>query len=242
MNAAAKAMGLPQPTLARIADGRVTNPRARALERIASYFDVSTDWLLSGRGRGPREDPRECRPFAELTGWRRALQELELSSEARRVYDDLPGATSGAALWLSQADEEPDVEAVFRESYAASRAAMALELRAWTTLLGELVARFGRERMRTALERHVSRAKLGFSTVGSVLINTGAIAAKDFADVDRRIHDLETAIAEPKDEVAASGFVPAASAAYHDLAGMADLTKAIGDRVSHRRARQKRAR
>lgn len=58
VNAASAATGLPQSTLARIADGRVQSPRADALLALATYYRTNVDWLLCGLGAAPPVPPR----------------------------------------------------------------------------------------------------------------------------------------------------------------------------------------
>ena len=50
VNAAARDSGVPQRTLARIVDGSVVNPRADVLRSLATFYGVTLDWLVQGRG------------------------------------------------------------------------------------------------------------------------------------------------------------------------------------------------
>lgn len=71
-NAAAAAIGIPQPTLFKILAGRSENPRASTLQAIATHFDTSVEWLLSGRGTPPvfadegGDSPQTCATLARI--------------------------------------------------------------------------------------------------------------------------------------------------------------------------------
>lgn len=53
VNAAAKAIGIPQQTLDRIVRGQHRAPRVETLQQIADFYDTTVDWLLNGRGAAP---------------------------------------------------------------------------------------------------------------------------------------------------------------------------------------------
>jgi transcriptional regulator with XRE-family HTH domain len=53
VNAAARAIGVPQPTLSRMASGDVLNPRHGALSKVAAYYGTTLDYLLRGVGDPP---------------------------------------------------------------------------------------------------------------------------------------------------------------------------------------------
>lgn len=69
-NAAAKEIGIPQPTLNRITSGQRTLPHTSTLLKIAETFGASLDWLVNGTGRGPR--CLDLPPRRRTTTWPRA--------------------------------------------------------------------------------------------------------------------------------------------------------------------------
>jgi len=93
VNAAAKAMGVPQPTLAQLVSGEVTNPRIDTIRRIAQHFRASEAWLISGAGDAPivltRNYPRAA---AALLDWDALFDALVLAPADTAVLVDLPRA------------------------------------------------------------------------------------------------------------------------------------------------------
>lgn len=66
VNAAAKECGVPQRSLARIANGQAPHPRADVVLQLATYYDTTADWLL--RGVGERPNPlRRVRASVNVT-------------------------------------------------------------------------------------------------------------------------------------------------------------------------------
>jgi transcriptional regulator with XRE-family HTH domain len=60
VNDAAKALGVAQPTIGRILKGEVTQPRLQLIQRMATLYGASLDWLLVGTGDPPvtsKEEP-----------------------------------------------------------------------------------------------------------------------------------------------------------------------------------------
>jgi transcriptional regulator with XRE-family HTH domain len=53
VNDAAKALGVAQPTIGRILKGEVTQPRVQLIQRMATLYGASLDWLLAGTGDPP---------------------------------------------------------------------------------------------------------------------------------------------------------------------------------------------
>src|SRR4051794_33478520 len=84
VNSAAKAMGIPQRTLAAIVSGEIKNPRAELVTRVAQFHQVTTDWLLTGKGEGPEQrDP--FRGIEEVLKWDDLVLRLKLPEEAHRA-------------------------------------------------------------------------------------------------------------------------------------------------------------
>jgi hypothetical protein len=79
-------------TLAAIVSGQVKHPRADLVERIAKKKDVSVDWLLTGKGKGP-EDRTEFdpdMPWAELLEWAALVDSLAEPGPVRDALFRLP--------------------------------------------------------------------------------------------------------------------------------------------------------
>ena len=62
VNAAARDTGVPQPTLYGIVTGSVVNPRVDSIQKIAAFYQVGVDWLLTGRRRRRAGSTRLTRP------------------------------------------------------------------------------------------------------------------------------------------------------------------------------------
>jgi transcriptional regulator with XRE-family HTH domain len=108
VNAAARDTGIPQRTLARIADGTVENPRADALQRLATFYKASLEWLLSGQGEGPQHplgpDTREGNEMAlrEILRVNMLQKRLKLSRNAAGAITVFPSAVAAAAMSLHE--------------------------------------------------------------------------------------------------------------------------------------------
>ncbi len=50
VNAAAKDIGMPQSSLAKILSGDVESPRGKTLQQIAGFYHCSIGWLMAGEG------------------------------------------------------------------------------------------------------------------------------------------------------------------------------------------------
>jgi transcriptional regulator with XRE-family HTH domain len=138
VNAAAKAIGIPQRTLARIVTGEMPNPRAEVLRRIAAFYDVSVDWLLTGKGKGPGEwttRPLDRITYSPKAGWHAAVRQLALDPDLENKVLRLPRmmdvAVSVMALGAPQA------------LVPAAGEAIRWELEAWTTLVRALIQHLG---------------------------------------------------------------------------------------------------
>src|SRR5437899_2974383 len=79
VNAAAKALGIPQSSLAKIVSGAVKNPRVQTLQIIVNHFGGTLDWLATGEGQAPpllQESPWNVVPQAEYLRWRSLVDQL----------------------------------------------------------------------------------------------------------------------------------------------------------------------
>lgn len=157
VNAAAKEIGIPQSTLARIADGRVENPRANALNQIAFYYRVSLDWLVSGRGEGPgmlRED-------VEILPWLNVTDSLDLPYLIDVYVRKLPFSIIAAfnALVLGG-----DIESSINWQYPPAVSELwSNEQRLWTAFLQSWISLAGRDKVRKSLIENALLVRARFS-------------------------------------------------------------------------------
>lgn len=156
VNAAAKDLGIAQATLARIVaadpERRVENPRRDALEKIAKFYNVSADWLLSGEGRGPApQSPYNVLPQAEVYRWIQFVDRLGVTGPGREALASLPYGVVNAIHNLPFR-EDGKTESGLRIR-AAYRDAIALELRAWLKYFAAAIDGWGTERVREHLSK-----------------------------------------------------------------------------------------
>lgn len=100
VNAAAKDAAVPQRTLARLVSGEVESPRADVLQKLASYYGASLEWLMTGDGDGPRMDESSKGEFLRHSlRLRSALRELPIPSV---TYENLVLASQTMTeAWLA---------------------------------------------------------------------------------------------------------------------------------------------
>jgi transcriptional regulator with XRE-family HTH domain len=170
---AAADIGIPQPTLARLAAGKVKNPRLDALQALTAYYGVSADWLLEGRGEGPRARVGPGGITPEWKEWEALLRGLEPSQEAFEAALFLPFAAYRAWFLLTRDDTV---------SPPKNRVRMGLrdlvrEISVWTASFRAIIDEFGRDHLRAALERHVDDARLGFCGFALDLHENGDLPA-----------------------------------------------------------------
>jgi transcriptional regulator with XRE-family HTH domain len=114
--AAAKRTGITQPSLLRIATGKVKNPRATMLQQLADAFDVGIEWLLRGTGRGPETSKFD---FPEVEEWKEIVRGLELRPETEAAVLDLPMLIYDVAgLWVQQRVTDAPTRPTFGDIYA----------------------------------------------------------------------------------------------------------------------------
>lgn len=178
VNRAAKAWGVPQPTLYRYVTGITEAPNARTLQRIAKFYDTTVEWLLDGVGSGPLES---AYLIAELRAWETLVKTLHLSAAIEPIVVALPERISAAHRvlcdwglfnWRGKKVSEKRMEPALRAKWLAG----ALELDAWTVLLRGLITSYGRLAVRNKLESDVDRIRLGFQPFVMFARDTGRLA------------------------------------------------------------------
>lgn len=160
VNRAAKALGIPQPTLQRIGSGKTPNPRVKLLQQIASGCNVSTDWLLTGKGEGPpSQDEKGRYPSGSLLRWDRVVDSLGLSYEARwYLFGAALGADGLGTILVYRSSGATD-EAIVDAAWTSSELCM----EAWADLVEVAVAQLGAEVVRRELEANAITSAAGFT-------------------------------------------------------------------------------
>lgn len=155
VNAAAKFVGIPQPTLRRIVVGLVQEPRASIVRRIAQAYNVSADWLLSGTGKGPTRLADQFDPGAVLAS-------LRLLREVVRSLDLPTGIQSDVMSWAMM---PLGVDVALSASVAVQKevtlTASAKLAEAWAGYFTELSGILGADRLRDALTANHSLLHAG---------------------------------------------------------------------------------
>jgi transcriptional regulator with XRE-family HTH domain len=160
VNRAASALGLPQQTLSRIVTGETPNPRRQALETLARATGASLDWLLLGTGPEPSSLDSSGRPrLGSTIQWARLLGELGIEGSLREVLEDLPFTVFFAVLVVN-----PDADPHAPADYVRNAVEKCAD--AWIRLLEGVVAEWGAERVRAALQGDETLAALGFTPFG----------------------------------------------------------------------------
>lgn len=188
---AAKDIGIPQRTLARIVDGSTPNPRIDVLSRIAKRYQRPVEWLLSGRGAGHAPGEREGDEYgAAGLRWQATRESLDLPNDSITALflHALPHATLAAEKVLDVAgfaremavypyrrradgslvaiEKEKDPKGA--EAFAAHmhylEQAKVLGMRSWTAFLQALIVRFGTDGTRQLLVRHLPELRSRFAT------------------------------------------------------------------------------
>ena len=158
---AAKDLGVTQPTIARLISGVVSQPRAGLIRRIAEYYRVSVDWLLTGQGSGPQTDSRGV--GRDLNGprlrWEGLLDRLTLPPDVREPLSFLPEAPVRAVITIA-ADKKPfRSEAVARATSEAAR----MQSESWYLLFSHLADYLGVEEFRNRLSKFRAIIPFAFS-------------------------------------------------------------------------------
>jgi transcriptional regulator with XRE-family HTH domain len=159
VNDAARALDIPQRTLADIASGAVETPRGEALTKIAAKFNVTLDWLLTGEGPEPdfiapmmRDTMPEFRQLGATLG------RMRLSRQLEQALYELPWSPVWAFRLVVQ---ERHAERGFPATEAAITAA-ALHARSWSELIGSMIDELGPDAVAKELERNYDAVRMGF--------------------------------------------------------------------------------
>lgn len=97
-----KDTGVTQTSLSNWKAGRST-PTTKTLQRIADYFGVTVDYLMTGK-----EEPKEKAP--ELT----AKDERDIAKDLDRIIEKLTAGESGPACYNGE-DLDPEAAALFKD-------------------------------------------------------------------------------------------------------------------------------
>jgi hypothetical protein len=165
---AAARLRMPHTTLAAIIHGEIPNPNAKFVTDFAAFHDISTDWLLTGKGRGPWWNGLQ-----EVLEWDFLVIGLELHTthpQLHRDLIDLPLATTSAARVFDvarfggESRPHPDAKGARLEIAwtAGFFQASQLELSAWITFFTEWLEHAGKDGVRTALIRHAADVRKRF--------------------------------------------------------------------------------
>lgn len=166
---AAKEMGLEQRTLAAIIQGQTKNPSADSVQKIAAYFGVPMEWLLTGEGQSPiEEDPFGQR--AEVIQWYDLVLSLKLPEPANRILGRLPDiiadATNALKIPVTNRRQERPIPghaiAKWSEPPAKMLEAYMLQHLSWTRWLEDWIEAEGREKVRRAIIRHAPKFQARF--------------------------------------------------------------------------------
>ena len=84
-NGVAKELGLSSGTVTFWKNGKI--PKSDTLQKIADYFNVTVDYLLTGKEKAPSTEVEEADELNEL------LQELKTRPEMRMLFSLAKGAT-----------------------------------------------------------------------------------------------------------------------------------------------------
>jgi hypothetical protein len=176
---AARTWKVAQPTLQRLVTGKVKEPRADLLQRIAKYHGTTIEWLLEGVGPDPySEHPYpivERRQFEDVVGG------LVLEPDVRKALLALPSQIFATYSTLNQwgmFDEGRVPQPV--KTQAAARHAMwraqALELSMWAEFLYALWTTYGTDRLSAKLNSELDRIRLGFQPFAMSLLQDPTVA------------------------------------------------------------------
>lgn len=181
VNAASRDCGIPQRTLARITKGAL--PRSDVIARIASFYNCSTDWLLTGQGLAPPVPPTadDRIPRApEALQWNRIVKSLDLPLEGRRVLWHLPNSIGECcAAFVLGFEGQPDH--ITDPTHEMGKA-MRKERQAWVQFFDDWIKRLGLEVVRREVMANVElfgRRFVDPARVGRMAPVSGTAAAAE---------------------------------------------------------------
>lgn len=151
---AAQRTGIPYRTLRRLAAGEIANPRADAIRALSSLYEVTSDWLLEGRGDGPRlgQDAADQATLSiEALAWRSLLRRLDLPDDLIELAEMVPLASTHALVHIPDLRERLGLPNArldgkpMKDFHRLLRDASFSEYRLWRELVQGVVDRFGRD-------------------------------------------------------------------------------------------------
>lgn len=158
VNAAARDTGVSQPTLSRIAAGTVRRPRRSALERIASFYGVSLDWLETGEeaasGSVDAAAPERWEESREWLRWAATIRRAELPPRVERSVLAWPTtiARTSEGVVRTIVGDSP-AQGSSDGPPAAVHEAVRLQCEAWTVVVSAWLDTFEREAVARAIVR-----------------------------------------------------------------------------------------
>ena len=186
VNAAAAAIGIPQPTLAGILSGRTKEPRRPVVAQIAQHFGVDVEWIYEGKGRGIGDRLGDTWSSAALR-WMDMVLGLKLPEPANSALHDLPMTTAQASTTMFL----PRLAALttpheFPRATRKLREASTHEHEAWIAWLEEWMELAGRDVVRDAIIEHAERFRLRFAPYEFVPGKTSAEVLAEASATQRR--------------------------------------------------------
>ncbi|MGI9076092.1 MAG: hypothetical protein ACR2G6_02040 [Gemmatimonadaceae bacterium] len=169
VTAAARAMRIPQRTLARIVTGKSQIP-ADAIPRIAMLYSLSLDWLLTGEGSGPKRQEGSqglggyqgsdvgfhlwSNASLQWVGLVLSLGLYETDVALHNAVLNLPHSANQASLLLHR--EQPALEEIggIARGTPLLRLAAKRELETWIAWVEGWLKLVGRDELRARLEGH----------------------------------------------------------------------------------------
>jgi hypothetical protein len=177
VNRAAKAWGVPQPTLYRYVNRVTETPKALVLQRVARFYDTTVEWLLEGTGPNPLELDY---PTSDFRAWEALVKTLNLPEQVERALVPLPSRIAsahevlcnwGLFQWHGKRVSQERARPARHGRYLAG----AMEFQAWTVWLRGLIASYGRLAVRNKLVSELDRVQLGFQAFAMYLQMSGRV-------------------------------------------------------------------
>jgi transcriptional regulator with XRE-family HTH domain len=134
---AAERIGVPNATLARIANGGTDSPRAHVLQQIADGYNTTIDWLLNGRGQPPTFDKKKGPAMWE---WMTLLNSLNIPPKVRDAVSRLPHTLWDLTILAARHNGASEERAI-----QAATGWYRLEIETYRRWLRTLVRDLGRE-------------------------------------------------------------------------------------------------